>query len=71
MVFLYSVDTPVFAPTPPPAMRLMGRVVTYDHLGFGFSDKPADNYTYSLLDQAEQSLHLWRLLGRICRPCLV
>jgi hypothetical protein len=42
----------------------MDRVVTYDHLGFGFSDKPVENYTYSLLDQAEQSLQLWRVLGR-------
>ncbi len=42
----------------------MDRVVTYDHLGFGFSDKPVENYTYSLLDQAEQSLQLWRILGR-------
>ncbi len=23
-----------------------------------------ENYTYSLLDQAEQSLQLWRILGR-------
>ncbi len=45
----------------------MDRVVTYDHLGFGFSDKPVENYTYSLLDQAEQSLQLWRILGRLGR----
>ena len=24
------------------------RVVAFDHLGFGFSDKPSTNYTYSL-----------------------
>jgi len=38
------------------------QVVTFDHLGFGFSDKPAD-YTYSLVDQAEQAIQLWMELG--------
>ena len=37
-------------------------VLVFDHLGFGFSDKPAD-YTYSLVDQAGQALALWRQLG--------
>lgn len=34
------------------------RVIIHDHLGFGFSDKPAD-YSYSLLDQAEVAMALW------------
>jgi len=38
------------------------QVVVFDHLGFGFSDKPED-YTYSLVDQAEQALQLWMELG--------
>ena len=38
------------------------QVLVFDHLGFGFSDKPSD-YTYSLVDQAEQALALWRQLG--------
>ena len=38
------------------------RVVVFDHIGFGFSDKPT-NYTYSLVDQAEQALALWRHLA--------
>ena len=29
------------------------RVMMFDHLGFGFSDKPKD-YSYSLTEQAEQ-----------------
>jgi pimeloyl-ACP methyl ester carboxylesterase len=37
-------------------------VVVFDHLGFGFSDKPVD-YTYSLVDQAEQAIQLWMELG--------
>ncbi len=38
------------------------RVVVHDQLGFGLSDKPLD-YSYSLLEQAEQALLLWRALG--------
>ena len=38
------------------------RVLVFDHIGFGFSDKPL-NYTYSLVDQAEQALALWKHLG--------
>ena len=37
------------------------RVVVFDHIGFGFSDKPI-NYTYSLIDQAEQAIALWQQL---------
>lgn len=37
-------------------------VVVHDHLGFGLSDKPAD-YSYSLLEQAEVAVGLWRTLG--------
>lgn len=35
------------------------RVVMHDHLGFGFSDKPKD-IEYSLIDQADRALALWR-----------
>ena len=38
------------------------RVVLHDHLGFGLSDKP-ENYSYSLVEQAEQAAALWRELG--------
>ena len=30
-------------------------VIVFDHLGFGFSDKP-ENMTYSLVEQAEQAI---------------
>lgn len=36
--------------------------VVHDHLGFGLSDKPT-NYSYSLLEQAEMAIELWRQLG--------
>jgi pimeloyl-ACP methyl ester carboxylesterase len=45
-----------------PALAAKRRVVVHDHLGFGLSDKPAD-YSYSLLEQAEFALGLWRALG--------
>ena len=38
-------------------------VVTFDHLGYGFSDKPSQGYTYSLMDQADNAITLWRKLG--------
>ena len=38
------------------------RVILHDHLGFGLSDKPPA-YSYSLLEQAEVALELWRSLG--------
>ncbi|CAL2079456.1 Pimeloyl-ACP methyl ester carboxylesterase [Tenacibaculum sp. 190524A05c] len=38
------------------------RVIIHDHLGFGFSDKP-QNYSYSLIEQADIALELWKKLG--------
>ncbi|CAM1343667.1 alpha/beta fold hydrolase [Tenacibaculum amylolyticum] len=38
------------------------RVIIHDHLGFGFSDKPID-YSYSLVEQADIALALWKQLG--------
>jgi pimeloyl-ACP methyl ester carboxylesterase len=37
------------------------RLVMHDHLGFGFSDKPKD-IEYSLIDQADRALELWKQL---------
>lgn len=37
------------------------RVVIHDHLGFGFSDKPL-NYSYSLIEQADFALEIWKKL---------
>ena len=36
--------------------------IIHDHLGFGLSDKPV-NYSYSLIEQAEIAIELWRQLG--------
>lgn len=38
------------------------RIIVHDHIGFGFSDKP-DNYSYSLIDQADTALALWQKIG--------
>ncbi len=38
------------------------RVVIHDHLGLGLSEKP-DNYSYSLIEQADLALALWKKLG--------
>lgn len=38
------------------------RVIIHDHLGFGFSDKP-ENYSYSLIEQADVALQVWKQLN--------
>ena len=38
------------------------RVIIHDHTGFGLSDKPRD-YSYSLFEQADRALLVWRSLG--------
>lgn len=39
------------------------RVIAFDMPGYGFSDKPASGYSYSLVQQADAALQLWRALG--------
>jgi pimeloyl-ACP methyl ester carboxylesterase len=39
------------------------RVVLFDMLGYGLSDKPDHGYSYSLIEQADVALHVWRALG--------
>ena len=36
--------------------------IIHDHLGFGLSDKPVQ-YSYSLIEQAEIAMELWKQLG--------
>lgn len=45
-----------------PALAARYRVIVHDHLGFGMSEKPSE-YSYSLLEQAETAVGLWRELG--------
>src|SRR5690242_4763365 len=43
--------------------KLFDRVVLFDFPGYGLSDKPRANYTYSLFEQADVALRVWRGLG--------
>ncbi len=52
-----------------PALGARRRVLAFDFLGFGDSDKPAD-HDYSLLEQADLAAALWRRHG-IARTDLV
>lgn len=45
-----------------PMLAQQYRVIMHDHLGFGFSEKPLD-YSYSLIEQADIALQLWKQLG--------
>tara|TARA_B100000809_G_scaffold44248_1_gene38550 strand:- start:16507 stop:17367 length:861 start_codon:yes stop_codon:yes gene_type:complete len=38
------------------------RVIIHDHLGFGFSEKPLE-YSYSIIEQADVALQLWKQMG--------
>lgn len=40
-----------------------GNVFANDHIGFGFSDVPVANFTYSLSEAAENLLTVWRHAG--------
>ncbi len=39
--------------------RLFDRIILFDLLGYGLSDKPKENYTYSLMEQADIVLTVW------------
>jgi pimeloyl-ACP methyl ester carboxylesterase len=45
-----------------PRLAERRKVVVHDHVGFGESEKP-DVYSYSLIEQAEVAIDLWRSLG--------
>lgn len=39
------------------------RLVLFDFVGFGWSDKPNENFSYSLIEQTDMALSLWTKLG--------
>ncbi len=43
--------------------KVFERIVLFDFLGYGLSDKPVANYTYSLFEQADIALRVWKQLG--------
>ena len=47
----------------PGLSEIFDRIVVFDMLGYGLSDKPSENYTYSLFEQADVALQVWKHLG--------
>ena len=43
--------------------EIFDRIVLLDMLGYGLSDKPIENYTYSLFEQADVVLRVWNHFG--------
>merc|ERR1712227_1156788 len=44
-------------------LREFGDVLLYDQIGFGFSDKPTNDFTYSVFELADYSTMLFQKLG--------
>jgi len=38
-------------------------VIVHDHVGFGFSDKPRKNFTYSIFEHADIAIKIWEKLA--------
>ncbi|MDA9121188.1 alpha/beta hydrolase [Flavobacteriales bacterium] len=41
-------------------LKTFDRVILFDMLGYGWSDKPTKHYSYSLLEQADSVLEVWK-----------
>ena len=44
-------------------MKVFDRIILFDMLGYGWSDKPLDDYSYSLMEQADSAFVVWRHFG--------
>ncbi len=44
-------------------LKLKRRLVFFDHVGFGFSDKPQHDYEFTIHDHAENALELMQILN--------
>lgn len=42
---------------------IFDRIILFDMLGYGLSDKPTENYTYSLFEQADSVFQVWKHFG--------
>ena len=51
-------------------VRMGYNVLAHDHVGFGFSDKPATGFGYSVQDHADVTLALWREMG-VSGNCII
>jgi len=43
--------------------KVFGRIILFDMIGYGFSDKPEKDYAYSLIEQADLALLVWKHFG--------
>jgi len=43
--------------------KLFERIVLFDFIGFGFSDKPVNNFEYSIFKHADTALEVWKQLN--------
>lgn len=41
-------------------LKTFDRIILFDMLGYGWSDKPTHTYSYSLLEQADSVLEVWK-----------
>lgn len=44
-------------------LKIFDRIILFDMLGYGLSDKPTENYTYSLFEQADTVFEVWKHFG--------
>jgi len=44
-------------------LKIFDRIVLLDMIGYGLSDKPVQNYSYSLLEQADTVFEVWKHFG--------
>ncbi|MFT5063287.1 MAG: pimeloyl-ACP methyl ester carboxylesterase [Gammaproteobacteria bacterium] len=44
-------------------LKTFKRIVLFDFIGYGYSDKPTSNYSYSLFEQADVAFQVWHQLG--------
>ncbi|MFT4536834.1 MAG: pimeloyl-ACP methyl ester carboxylesterase [Saprospiraceae bacterium] len=44
-------------------LQTFDRIILFDMLGYGFSDKPTEGFTYSLFEQADTVLAVWKYFG--------
>ena len=44
-------------------LQTFDRIILFDMLGYGLSDKPTEDYTYSLFEQADTVFQVWKHFG--------
>ncbi len=44
-------------------LAIFDRIILFDMLGYGLSDKPVEGYSYSLFEQADTAFEVWKYFG--------